>query len=241
MEHRFVQRSANAAKDLPIPDSHIISPCYRSNKPIECKHNECPYVIAHSIYLWVGRKRGALHKAEFSGVGCVYAHTNNLEGHVATLEESASPEFMNARAYALREKVFHILDMNYGDRDLIESSPSIVIDIIRQFYNEIIRGVIQHEPSTLSAFSARDITSGLVTYVRVYKSSDADLFLMPEKDEDESRVETEPVPVKSPIIERKKIVDDVSVFMEIESVRDGVKRDKRDKGRKSLYKETTDL
>jgi hypothetical protein len=216
--HRFIQKSAGSTEeDEVIRDSHIISPCYRPGNPRECRHAMCPYVIAHSIYLWVGAKRGTISKQEFNGVGCVYIHTLDRGGMPKAMSDAASPEYMNARAFVLRSEVFEILKKNYGNEDFIESAPISVISIIRRFYDEVIRKHIANNPKMTDSFTARDITAKKIFYARIYKSSDEDLFIKPKERSDDT--EEEPTTVEKVVVKEPKI-DDLKIFPPVETAGD---------------------
>lgn len=64
----------------------ILSPLYHGKQGESCKHYDCcPYVIAHSIYLWTVSRPGfefpdrtRMHNKELEGSGCSFKHVSEI-------------------------------------------------------------------------------------------------------------------------------------------------------------------
>jgi hypothetical protein len=97
---------------------------------------------------------------------------------------------LNACAFDTRKRVFAILDREYGNMDLINSAPSIVLNIIRDFYEEVIRPQISSNPDMTHPFSARDLSEKEPIFVRAYRSKDEHLFLRADTATAEFKTET---------------------------------------------------
>lgn len=192
------------------PGGHIISPCYRSNKPVECKNHDCPYVIGHSIYLWVAMARGVNHKGEEGGFGCNYKHekmdsnspsTCALRSSGSEEEEAAAtssvPQVrkyavdLNKRAHDIRRRIFDYLNRTYVNVHFLRLPPALAMDRVREFYNRVIHPRVLRGLAPKISVPARDLTSGVVDYVELYKSDDT-IFLeskpkivAPEEEEEE--------------------------------------------------------
>jgi len=149
--------------------SHVISPCYRSNDPVECKNHYCPYVIGHSIYLWVGKKLGALHKGEEIGVGCTYKHEGSIDGRS---EDGPTAAQLNKRAYEIRKEVHSYLEKQYGEVHFLRLPPLLAMQRVRTYYELVIRKLLEKQLVPTVAITSRDLTSGKVAYATIYKSDD---------------------------------------------------------------------
>lgn len=173
-----------------VQGEHVISPCYPSTYPVECKNHDCPYVIAHSIYLWVGMRREALHKEEKGGFCCTYKH-QSMNGE----NEDKSPEVrkavnLNRRAYEIRKQVFQYLDRLYSNIHISQQLPVIAMDYVRSYYNQVIRVMVAKQEISMIDVPARDLTSGKVAYVKLCHTDDS-IFLPEEEEEQEEGDEHE--------------------------------------------------
>jgi len=165
--------------------SHVISPCYRSTGPVECRNYFCPYVIGHSIYLWVAMKTETKHRGEEFGVGCTFKH----EGIVASVVESARTDQgtssdgeisrgrreaveLNKHAYEIRQTVFEYMDKTYGEIHLFRLPPLLAMNHVRNYYENIIRVLLQRGRLSETEIPSRDLTSGKVGFAKIYKSDD---------------------------------------------------------------------
>lgn len=166
----------------PLNPTHTISPCYKSRNTIECKHSEdCPYVIGHSIYLWVGLKLNALHPSEDKGVGCNYKH----EIVNFTLPDYMSlAQRLNARAFRTREAVFSRLEELYGQEHVALMAPLEAMFTIDKFYTTMVPRLRNHGQFDVAAFPGRDLNDGSIGIVEIPKSDDR-IFWVPGNDSED--------------------------------------------------------
>jgi len=153
---------------------HIISPCYRSNDPVECKNHYCPYVIGHAIYLWVAMKLGTIRRGEEIGVGCTYKHEGVIDDEETkpTPQERPQATQLNKHAYEIRREVFSFLEGKYGEMHHLRLPPILAMNRVRAYYEEVIRPLLNSGSAPTIGIPSRDIVSGDVGYATVYKSDD---------------------------------------------------------------------
>lgn len=187
-EDRFISVDERGSRRrIALPANHIISPCYPSNRAFECNHADlCPYVIGHSIYLWVGIKRDAVHCDEIGGVGCNFKHSLG--------SEDATEASQNARAFRTREQVFECLERLYGEQSWVRMGPIVAMDTIRFFYNHVIRRLLAEGKVGRASIPARNLSTKRVEYIELYKSDDTIFWKIDSEEEEESHEEeTEPI------------------------------------------------
>lgn len=119
---------------------------------------------------------------------------------------------MNARAFQLRERVFGFLDDMYGEEPLIQMRPFRVLDLIREYYNTIIRPLINQNLIACVPIPARNLNKGRPEFVKIYKSDD-NIFWTEEK-KDEKKEEREE------ILPDERAFPSLNVYREVDSAED---------------------
>ena len=65
--------------------SCVYSPCFPGEKAKVCRHNECSYVIGHSMYIVASEVFGSICRGESGGCGCNFRHE---KANVTTIREA---------------------------------------------------------------------------------------------------------------------------------------------------------
>ena len=180
------------------PHGHTISPCYRSNNPIECKHNECPYVIGHSIYLWVAKLREVMRPGEDGGYGCSYKHEFVDTSEVEAVQEDESTgrvrkfaRNLNRRAAIIRDCVFRYLDEAYEGIHVAKVGPVQAMDRLRGYYDTVLRPLIRANYLDIAPVCAMDLTAKKHGYVDLLKNADW-IFEPPVSAEEDAAKQSSP-------------------------------------------------
>lgn len=150
----------------------ILSPCYPSKGYKECRNTPCPYIIGHSIYLWIGHKREALHKGETGGCGCTFKHSKQ------EIDE-------------IRNRVYDMLDADYGMQSILGSSPLQAFMRVQLFHRDIIQRRLA-QGADVEMTPSYNVQTMKVEGALLFKSGD-DIFaeLRSHNTEDEAEEEEE--------------------------------------------------
>jgi hypothetical protein len=161
--------------------SGVLSPCYPSIGYTECRNRMCPYVIGHSIYLWVGDLRQAILEGEEKGCGCTFMHSK--------------PERM-----LIRYTVFLCLEENFRMQNLLTSLPVKALQRVKDFHQKVVQRELLRGGPTEMTFTF-NVSQGKPERARIFKSNDEIFewnFDLDEEEEEEFKEDDKLFP---PLIE----------------------------------------
>jgi hypothetical protein len=137
-------------------------------------------VVGHSIYLWVGEQRKALHRGEKNGCGCTFKHSQQ-------------------EIYGVRERVFDFLDKNFGLYSVLESPPLLALARIETFHREVIRPRLVDGTAPVEMTYTFNVTTIKPQGATLFKSNDSIFANVPLPDDgDEEKHEPSKVCVEDP-------------------------------------------
>jgi hypothetical protein len=155
----------------------ILSPCFPSKGFHLCRNTPCPYVIGHSIYLWVGFKREALHRGEAGGHECTFKHTKE-------------------EVLQIRNRVFELLDIKFRMHNLIDSPPLRAMERIHLFHRDIVQLLIARGEAKMEMTPTFNVSTAKPMNALLFKSDDS-IFVdvepppIPEAEAEEEEEEEE--------------------------------------------------